>query len=138
MGTIHRLTCCALAVVCALLLVACGGDDDDQRGAAPGSTVSTATPAPIATPELPTIDGYLISASEKKVVLQAADGEQTFEVDEQDAPQIRTDRLRERAGDTTVGFRVFYAERGGRRVIKKAQPIPRPPFEPPDSAISPG
>src|SRR5688572_28157062 len=110
MSTIQRLSCGAAAVACALLLVACGGDDEDE-GRASGSTVSTATPRPIATPELPTVDGYLLSASTKKVVLQTADGEQKFEVDEQDAPQIRIDRLRERAGDTTIGFRVFYAER---------------------------
>ena len=128
MSAIQRLSCCAAAVACALLLAACGGDDDDQQSA--GSTVSTATPRPIATPELPTVDGYLVSASTKKVVLQTAASEQTFEVDEQDAPQIRIDRLRERAGDTTIGFRVFYAQRADRRIIKKAQQIPRPSFEP--------
>ena len=127
MSTIQRLSCCAAAVACALLLAACG-DDDDQQSA--GSTVSTATPRPIATPELPTLDGYLVSASTRKVVLQTAEGEQTFEVDEQDAPQIRIDRLRERAGDTTIGFRVFYAQRGDRRVVKKASEIPRPSFDP--------
>ena len=127
---VHRPSCCAVAVVCALLLAACGGDDDDQPSPAAGSTVPTATPRPIATPELPTVDGYVVSASTKRVVLQTAGGEQTFEVDEQDAPQIRIDRLRERAGDETVGVRVFYAQRSGRRVIKKATEIPRPSFEP--------
>ena len=118
MRRIHRTLGCAAVAACALVIAACGGNDDDAESNLPGPMPTTLTPEQTQAPNLPTVDGYLLSASTEQVVLLTADGEQTFIVDEQDAPALGIEHMQSHAGVNTLGFRVYYDEQGDRRLIK--------------------
>jgi hypothetical protein len=129
MRTIHRVLFAATIAACALTIGACGDDDAEPQATLPGPASTTITPGQAQEPNLPTIDGYLISASETAVVLETADGEQTFSVAPEDAPQIGIEHLQSHAGINTLGFRVYYTERDGNRFVKQAVEIPPPALE---------
>lgn len=130
MRTIHRPLGWAAVVPCTLIVAACGGNDEAQNGLT-GPTPTTLMPEQTQAPNLPNVDGYLLSASTESVVLLTADGEQTFSVDEQDAPAVGIEHLQSHAGVHTLGFRVYYDEQGDRRLVKYAQEIPPPPIQRP-------
>jgi len=133
--TIPRLLGAAAIAACALMLAACGGDDDAQD-ALPGVTPTTITPQG-PDPNLASVDGYLISATETAVVLHTADGQQTFAVAEEDLAQLGIGHLASHAGIQTLGFRVFYPQKGDQRFVKAAQEIAPPPIERPAQPTSP-
>ena len=134
--TIPRLLGAAAIAACTVMLVACGGDDNAQD-ALPGATPTTINPGEPQDPNLESIDGYLISASETAVVLHTADGEQTFAVAQEDVPQLGIGHLQSHAGIQTLGFRVFYAEEDGQRFVKAAQEIAPPAIERPAQPTPP-
>lgn len=121
--TIHR----TLAALACALIVGCGGDDRQSPNVAAPTTL---TPQQIRPPDLPSIDGYLISASTDGVVMLTAEGEQTLLVDEQDVPALGLEHMQSHAGINTLGFRVFYEQRGNRRFAKQAREIPPPALRP--------
>ncbi len=127
MRTIDRLPA-AVVAACALTFAACG-DGDQAKSPQTGQTPTAIGPAQAKEPTVPSVDGYLVSASDDGLVLQTADGRQTFSVAKQDAPQVRVERLRPHAGSKTVGFRVFYAQRDGRRFVKQVREISPPSIE---------
>ncbi len=128
MRTIHHAPLWAIVIACTLIMAACGNDDEADNGL-PGSAPTTLTPEQTQEPNLPSIDGYLISATTENVVLRTGDGDQTFTVDEQDAPAIGIEHLASHAGINTLGFRVFYERQGDRRFVKQAVEIPPPALE---------
>lgn len=128
MGHIHRLLSWAAVAACALSFAACGGADDAESSL-PGAAPSTLTPERTQDPNLPSIDGYLVSATTEQVVLRTGDGEQMFTVDEQDLPALGIEHLASHAGLETLGFRVYYEQQGDRRFVKRADEIPPPPLQ---------
>lgn len=126
---IRRLLCCITVTVGALTLTACGGQDTAAQDPLAGPTPTLLTPSQQEAPNLPSIDGYLVSASTAAVVLKTAQGELTFVVDEQDAPQLGLEHLQSHAGLQTLGFRVYYEQQGDQRLVKQAVEIPPPPLE---------
>jgi hypothetical protein len=121
-----------LAVSCVLALAACGDNDDEAQDPLPGAPPTTLTPGEAQTPNLPFVDGYLVSVSETELVLTTADGEQTYAIAEQDAPALGIEHLASHAGINTLGFRVYYEQRGDERFAKQALEIPPPPLEQPE------
>ena len=131
MRTTNRLLCCAAVAACSLPLGACGGNDEDAtQRSLPGPTPTTLTPGQTQAPNLPSVDGYLLYATNEKVVLLTADGEQTFAVSDQDAPELGIEHLQSHAGIDTLGFRVYYEQQGTRRFVKQAAEIPPPSLQP--------
>lgn len=130
MKHVRRLLCSVAAVTFgALAFTACGGEDTESQDPLGGPTPTLLTPSQQRAPNLPSIDGYLISASSAGVVLKTAEGELTFVVDEQDAPQLGLEHLQSHAGLATLGFRVYYRQKGDQRLVKQAVEIPPPPLE---------
>lgn len=129
MHTIHRSLAWAAVAACAFVIAACGGNDDEPDGNLPGQSPTTLTPNDTQAPNLPSVDGYLVSATDTEVVLTTADGEQKFAVAEQDAPALGIEHLQSHAGINTLGFRVYYQEQGDQRFVKQAVEIPPPPLE---------
>jgi hypothetical protein len=127
--TVHRLLATAAVAACALTIGACGDDDANPQATLPGPSSTTITPGQPQAPNLPSLDGYLISATESEVVLKTADGDQKLAVAEQDVPQIGIEHLQSHAGINTLGFRVYYTEQDGKRYVKQAVEIPPPAFE---------
>lgn len=129
---VHRLLRLATVAGVSLMLAACGDSDSEAQNPLPGPTPTTISPNQPDVLNLPTVDGYLISASTTGVVLNTADGELTLAVDEQDAPLLGIEHLQSHAGLTSLGFRVYYEQRGDRRFIKRAFEIAPPSFGPPE------
>ena len=128
MRTIHRPLTWAAVAACTFVVAACGGNDDD--GNSSGPVVTTLTPEQTQAPSLPSVDGYLISASTEEVVLRTGDGKQTFTIAEQDLPALGIEHLASHAGINTLGFRVYYEQQGDRRFVKRADEIPPPALPP--------
>lgn len=119
-----------LAATLVLATAACGAEDAPERDVGLGGpTPTTLTPSQPAAPDLPSVDGFLLSATETEVVVRSQDGERTFPVKPEDRPKLGLEHLGSHAGLTDVGFRVYYRDEGGRRFIKYATEIP-PPFAP--------
>jgi hypothetical protein len=121
--TNSRLAATACA---ALLFVGCGGDDAADEP--PTTQGERPVPAYDPAPDLPSLDGYLLSATESRVVLQRPHGGRvTFRVKPADVERLGLRHLASHAGLTDVGFRVYYTREGDRRFIKYAKEIPPPP-----------
>lgn len=110
-----------LLAVIALSLAACGGRESSDTSA--GSDAATTE----GSLSVPTVDGYLISADDESVVLRTEEGEQTFVVDPADLESVGIPHLASHAGLTDLGFRVYYEEQDGKKLIKASEEIP-PPF----------
>jgi hypothetical protein len=118
------------AVVAALIGAGCGGEDEPRERdiGLDGPSPTVIAPSEPAVLDLPSTDGFLRSANEREVVLVTADGRRkVFKVRPEDVPKLGIEHLRSHAGLTDVGFRVYYEEEAGTRVIKYAHEIP-PPF----------
>lgn len=124
-----RLAIVSVAAIATLALAGCGGDDEADSPLA-DPAVTTLTPQQAQEPSLPSVDGYLVSATAEGVLLKTRDGDQTFAVAEQDLATIGIEHMQSHAGIQTLGFRVFYEERDGQRFIKQAMEIPPPSLEP--------
>jgi hypothetical protein len=71
--------CMPVVTTIALMAPGCGGDDEprERNLGLDGPTPTVIAPGEPVAPDLPSIDGYLRSASETKVVLLTADGDRT-------------------------------------------------------------
>ena len=125
---VRRFSLASVITVLVLAVGACGGEDAPERGVGlEGPSPTTLTPAQQAAPDLPSVDGFLVSASETEVVLETPDGaEQRFPVKAEDVPRIGIEHLGSHAGVTDVGFRVYYQDEGGQRYVKLSTEIPPP------------
>ena len=127
MGSNRSRRLLALLLVAACTgLAACGGDDEppDTQVVVPEET---ATPEAADASATPSVDGYLISVNQRRLVLRTQQGEETFRISLADLPTLGLPHLQSHAGITSIGFRVFYQQIGGKRFVKGAVEI-APPF----------
>lgn len=85
------------------LLAGCASGSDEDQGASSEQGQEQS---------LGSVEGRGVSASDKELVLRTADGEQSFQVREQDVLAVDPDHFNSHVGVARLGYRVYFITEG--------------------------